>query len=116
MSEKIYCKRCNEGLTRKTRRWWMRFSVSTKYYECPVCHNSYLGFRRRLISYLFIAIILSIFISEIAVMYAMKILPPVPFFMEAAIDALLLICITFPILYYILVTRLRLNVARLKKF
>lgn len=116
MGEKMYCRRCREGLTRKNRRWWMRFSQSTKYYECPVCHNSYLWFNRWLIPYLFLAIILSIFISEFIVMLILAVLPPFSFFTEAIINALLLTCIIFPMLYYILVTRLRLNVSSLKKF
>ncbi len=38
----LICRKCATELKRKRRKWWMRIFRSTKYYTCPVCHNSVL--------------------------------------------------------------------------
>jgi diguanylate cyclase (GGDEF)-like protein len=53
--------------------------------------------------HLLIVIAISIFLTESIVMFVLSILPPLPIYQAAFIDALLLIAIAFPLLYVFLV-------------
>jgi diguanylate cyclase (GGDEF)-like protein len=63
----------------------------------------------------FLITLLAIFLGEAAVMFLLRLLPPLTTAQEALVDALMLVCIVFPALFLLILKPMRLHVAERRR-
>jgi diguanylate cyclase (GGDEF)-like protein len=64
---------------------------------------------------LFVITICAIFLGEAVVMFLLRLLPPLTPGLEAFVDSLMLVCIVFPVLVFLVLKPMRLHVAARKR-